>query len=82
MTDQERQERIQARDSATIPVVGLAVIVAYFALTQRAHPIAPLLGGVAAVWGLFLLLQYRYSWSLLISALVMVLGGASLWLGR
>ena len=80
MTDEERQERIQARESATIPVVGLAVIVAYFAITQRAHPIAPLLGGVATVWGLYLLFQFRYSWTLLISSIVMILGGASLFI--
>ena len=80
MTDEERQERIQARESATIPVVGLAVIVAYFAITQRADPMAPLLGGVAAVWGLYLLFQFRYSWTLLISSIVMILGGASLFI--
>lgn len=78
MTEQEELERAQERNSATIPVVLLAVVVAYFATFNRTHPMAPLLGGIAAVWGLFLLLQYRYSWQLLIAGLVMMLGGASL----
>jgi hypothetical protein len=77
MTEQDR-ELIEERDKASVPVILIALFVAFVALTQRAHPIAPLLGGVAAIWGLYLLLQYRYSWSLLISALVMVLGGVSL----
>jgi hypothetical protein len=77
MTEQDR-ELIEERDKASVPVILIAMFVTFVALTQRAHPIAPLLGGVAAIWGLYLLLQYRYSWSLLISALVMVLGGVSL----
>lgn len=78
MTEQEELERAQERNSATIPVIFLAIIVACFAIFNRTHPMAPLLGGIAAVWGLFLLLQYRYSWQLLIAGLVMMLGGASL----
>lgn len=83
MTPEEKDklERIQAQEEATVPVVGLAGVVAYFVLTNRAHPMAPFIGAVAAVWGLYLLLQYRYSWPLLISSLVMILGGGSLFLG-
>lgn len=83
MTPEEREkiEAIQAREQATIPVVILAGLVAYFAVANRADPMAPLLGGVAALWGLYLLLQFRYSWTLLISSLVMIVGGGSLFLG-
>lgn len=81
MTEQEKAEAIQARDEATIPVVMLAGLVAYFAFFNNTDPMAPLIGAVAALWGLYLLLQYRYSWALLISSLIMILGGASLWMG-
>lgn len=79
--EKEKAEAIQAREQATIPVVILAGLVAYFAVANRADPMAPLLGGLAALWGLYLLLQFRYSWTLLISALIMILGGGSLFLG-
>lgn len=80
MTPEEKQEARAARERATIPVVIMAALVAYFAVANRADPMAPLLGGICAVWGLYLLLQFRYSWSLLISSLIMILGGASLFI--
>lgn len=81
MTEQEKLEARQAREQATIPVVIMAVLVAYFAIANNADPLAPLIGAVAAIWGLYLLLQFRYSWTLLISSLVMILCGGSLFLG-
>lgn len=78
MTEQERAEATAARERATIPVIIMACLVAYFAVANRADPLAPLLGIICAVWGGYLLLQFRYSWSLLISAVVMILGGLSL----
>lgn len=81
MTEQEKLEAREARERATIPVVALAGLVAYFALFNASDPIAPLLGGICAIWGLYLLLQFRYSWTLLISSLVMILCGGSLFLG-
>lgn len=81
MTEQEKAEAIQARDEATIPVVILAGLVAYFALFNNTDPMSPLIGAVAALWGFYLLVQYRYSWALLISSLIMIVGGASLWMG-
>ena len=80
MTEQEKQEARAARERATIPVVIMAGLVAYFAVANRADPVAPLLGGIAAIWGLYLLFQFRYSWTLLISSIVMILGGASLFI--
>lgn len=78
MTEQEIQEARHACDQATIPVVGLAMLVGYYVLFNSSDPLAPLIGLVGGIWGLYLLLQFRYSWTLLISALVMIFGGASL----
>lgn len=81
MTEQEKLEARQAREEATIPVVIMAILIAYFSFFNASDPLAPLLGGISAIWGLYLLLQFRYSWTLLISSLVMILCGGSLFLG-
>jgi len=78
MTEQKILEARSARKQATIPVVVLAIVVAYYALFNSSDPFAPLIGSMCAIWGLYILLQFRYSWTLLISALVLIFGGVSL----
>lgn len=77
MTEEER-ELVDERNKATVPVILIAILVGFLALFKRTDPMAPFIGFIAALWGGFLLLLYRYTWPLLISALVMVLGGISL----
>ena len=78
MTEQEILEARSARKQATFPVVGLAIVVSYYALFNSSDPLAPLIGLVCGLWGLYLLFQFRYSWTLLISELVLILSSASL----
>lgn len=73
MTDEELAELRYERERATVPVVCMAGLVACYALFRASDPLV--IGEVAVIWGLYLLLQFRYSWTLLISALVMILGG-------
>ena len=78
MTEQEILEARSARKIATFPVVGNAILMVYYALFNSSDPLAPLIGLVCGFWGLYLLFQFRYSWTLLISELVLIVGSASL----
>jgi len=75
MTDQEQAELRAAREEATLPVVIMAVVVALFAVFKLDDSMSPMIGGISILWGFFLLLQFRSSWSLLVSALVLIFAG-------